>query len=88
MGDLEGGVNFAPRTASYDQQYKELAEKGFKDGDGNNLEMKDAEFLHFTPHSEGGTEGIVERKSLNHIIPTYEEALMLQKLREEKEVEA
>lgn len=88
MGDLEGVVNFAPRTASYDQQYKELAEKGFKDGDGNNLEMKDAEFLHFTPHSEGGTEGIVERKSLNHIIPTYEEALMLQKLREEKEVEA
>lgn len=84
MGDLEGVVNFAPRTASHDQQYKELAEKGFKDGDGNTLEMKNAEFLHLKPHSEGGTEGIVERKSLNHIIPTYEEALMLQKLREEK----
>ncbi len=86
MGDLEGVVNFSPRTATYDQQYKKLAERGFVDADGNVLEMKNAEFLHLTPHSEGGTEGIVERKSLNHIIPTYEEALMLQKLREEKGV--
>ena len=75
MGDLEGVVNFSPRTASLTQKYNELAEKGFLDADGNVLEMKDAEWSHLIPHAEGGTEAIMERKSLNHIIPTYDQLM-------------
>jgi len=88
MGDLEGVVNFSPRTVSYSQKYNELAEKGFVDVDGNILEMKDAEWSHLEPHAEGGTEATMERKSLNHINLTLEEQLLIKKLREEKSVEA
>jgi hypothetical protein len=86
MGDLEGIVNFSERSASQTKKYNDLAEKGFKDTDGNVLHYDDAEWSHLTPHAEGGTEAIMERKSLNHTNLTQEEQKLITKFRSESPV--
>jgi hypothetical protein len=87
MGDLEGIVNFSERSASQTKKYNDLAEKGFKDTDGNVLHYDDAEWSHLTPHAEGGTEAIMERKSLNHTNLTQEEQKLITKFRSESPVQ-
>jgi len=88
MGNLEGVVNFSPRSASLTEKHNELALKGFVDADGKVLSYEDAEWSHLTPHAEGGTEATMERKSTNHLNLTLEEQLMIIENRKLNKVEA